>query len=144
MKAIQITLEEDLLRDLDADDYYLGLAVQVNSAHGAAASTVQRLWSDTGAMSYLPAMVQGRHEAEIGYRFETLRGGAMVIPFGGFAYSPSGAKSFRLGSRMKVGSRWMLSLQADRSQYGFRGPSYGLVLRGHLLPELPVRLPEER
>ena len=128
---------------LDPGPDYLGLAVQVNSSHGAAASTVQRLWSDAGAVSTLPAMVQGRHEAEIGYGFETLRGGAMVIPFSGFAYSPSGVKSFRLGSRMKVGSRWMLSLQADRSQYGFRGPSYGLVLRGHLLPELPVRLAPE-
>ena len=128
---------------LDPGPDYLGLAVQVNSAHGAAASTVQRLWSDTGAVSYLPAMVQGRHEAEIAYGFETLRGGAMVIPFSGFAYSPSGMKSFRLGSRMKVGSRWMLSLRGDRSNYAFHGPSYGLVLRGHLFPEQPVRLAPE-
>ena len=128
---------------LDPGPDYLGLAVQVNSAHGAAASTVQRLWSDTGAVNYFPGTVRGRHEAEIGYGFETLRGGAMVIPFSGFVYSPSGTKSFRLGSRMKVGSRWMLSLRADRSQYAFWGPSYGLVLRGHLLPELPVRLAPE-
>ena len=125
---------------LDPGPDYLGLAVQVNSAHGAAASTVQRLWSDTGAVNYFPGAVRGRHEAEIGYGFETLRGGAMVIPFSGFVYSPSGTKSFRLGSRMKVGSRWMLSLQGDRSSYAFHGPSYGLVLRGHLFPELPVRL----
>ena len=128
---------------LDPGPDYLGLAVQVNSAHGAAASTVQRLWSDTGAVNYFPGTVRGRHEAEIGYGFETLRGGAMVIPFSGFVYSPSGTKSFRLGSRLKVGSRWMLSLQADRSRYAFYGPSYGVVLRGHLLPELPVRLAPE-
>ena len=128
---------------LDPGPDYLGLAVQVNSAHGAAASTVQRLWSDTGAVNYFPGAVSGRHEAEIGYGFETLRGGAMVIPFSGFAYSPSGTKSFRLGSRMKVGSRWMLSLQADRSSYAFHGPSYGLFLRGHLFPERPVRLAPE-
>ena len=128
---------------LDPGPDYLGLAIQVNSAHGAAASTVQRLWSDTSAVSQFPGMVRGRHEAEIGYGFETLRGGAMVIPFSGFVYSPSGTKSFRLGSRMKVGSRWMLSLQADRSRYAFYGPSYGVVLRGHLLPELPVRLAPE-
>ncbi len=66
---------------LDPGPDYLGLAVQVNSAHGAAASTVQRLWSDTGAVNYFPGAVSGRHEAEIGYGFETLRGGAMVIPF---------------------------------------------------------------
>ena len=128
---------------LDPGPDYLGLAVQVNSAHGAAASTVQRLWSDTGAVNYFPGAVRGRHEAEIGYGFETLRGGAMVIPFSGFVYSPSGTKSFRLGSRMKVGSRWMLSLQGDRSSYAFHGPLYGLVLRGHLFPEQPVRLAPE-
>ena len=89
-------------------------------------------------------MAQGRHEAEVGYGFRALRGGAMVIPFSGFAYSPSGANSFRLGSRVRLGSRWMLSLEADRNRYGFREPWYGVVLRGHLLPELPVRLtPEE-
>ena len=115
---------------LDPGPDYLGLAIQINSSHGAAASSVQRLWSDPGAVSYLPGMVQGRHEAEIGYGFETLRGGAMVIPFSGFAYSPSGANSFRLGSRLRLGSRWILSLQADRNQYGFREPWYGVVLRG--------------
>ena len=127
---------------LDPGPDYLGLAVQVNSAHGAAASTVQRLWSDTGAVNYFPGAVRGRHEAEIGYGFETLRGGAMVIPFGGFVYSPSGTKSFRLGSRIKVGSRWMLSLQADRSRYVFHGPSYGVVVRGHLLSEIRPVAPE--
>ena len=44
---------------------------------------------------------------------------------------------------MRLGSRWMLSLQADRNRYGFRDPWYGLVLRGHLLPERPVRLKPE-
>lgn len=126
---------------LDPGPDYLGLAVQMNSAHGAAASTVQRLWSDTSAAAYFPATVQGRHEAEIGYGFKALRGGAMVIPFSGFAYSPSGAKSFRLGSRVKLGSRWMLSLQADRSRYTFFGPSYGVVLRGQLLPEIRASHP---
>ena len=79
---------------LDPGPDYLGLAVQVNSAHGAAASTVQRLWSDTGAVNYFRGAVRGRHEAEIGYGFETLRGGAMVIPFSGFVYSPSGNEEF--------------------------------------------------
>ena len=127
---------------LDPGPDYLGLAVQVNSAHGAAASTVQRLWSDTGAVDYFPGAVRGRHEAEIGYGFETLRGGAMVIPFSGFVYSPSGTKSFRLGSRIKVGSRWMLSLQGDRINYAFHGPSYGVVVRGHLLSEIRPVAPE--
>ena len=89
---------------------YEGLAIQINSSRGAAASTVQRLWSDPGAVTYFPGMTQGRHEAEVGYGFRALRGGAMVIPFSGFAYSPSGANSFRLGSRVRLGSRWMLSL----------------------------------
>ena len=120
---------------LDPGPDYEGLAVQINSSHGAAASTVQRLWSDPGTVTLSPGMLQGRHEAEVGYGFRALRGGAMVIPFSGFAYSPSGAKSFRLGSRLRLGSRWVLSLQADRNRYGFREPWYGVVLRGHLLPE---------
>ena len=120
---------------LDPGPDYLGLAIQINSSQGAAASSVQRMWSDPGAVTYFPGMAQGRHEAEVGYGFRALRGGAMVIPFSGFAYSPSGANSFRLGSRLRIGSRWILSLQADRNRYGFRDPWYGLVLRGHLLPE---------
>ena len=67
----------------------------------------------------------------------------MVIPFSGFAYSPSGANSFRLGSRVRLGSRWMLSLEADRNRYGLRDPWYGVVLRGHLLPERWMRLTPE-
>ena len=123
---------------LDPGPDYEGLALQINSSRGAAASSVQRLWSDTGAVTYFPGMAQGRHEAEVGYGFRALRGGAMVIPFSGFAYSPSGGNSFRLGSRLRLGSRWILSLQADRNQYGFREPWYGVVLRGHLLPELRI------
>ena len=124
---------------LDPGPDYLGLAIQINSSQGAAASSVQRMWSDPGAVTYFPGMAQGRHEAEVGYGFRALRGGAMVIPFSGFAYSPSGANSFRVGSRVRLGSRWMLSLQADRNRYGFRDPWYGLVLRGHLLPERWMR-----
>ena len=120
---------------LDPGPNYEGLAVQINSSHGVAASSVQRRWSDPGAVTTFPGMAQGRHEAEVGYGFRMLRGGAMVIPFSGFAYSPSGANSFRLGSRVRLGSRWMLSLQADRNRDGFREPWYGVVLRGHLLPE---------
>ncbi len=127
---------------LDPGPDYLGLAVRLHSVHGAAASTVQHLWSDTSAVNHFPGMLQGRHEAEIGYGFETLRGGAMVIPFSGFVYSPSGTRSFRFGSRMRVGARWALSLQADRSRYAFHGPSYGLVLRGHLLPEVRAVAPD--
>ena len=126
---------------LDPGPDYEGLAVQINSSHGAAASSVQRMWSDPGAVTYFPGMTQGRHEAEVGYGFRALRGGAMVIPFSGFAYSPSGANSFRLGSRVRLGSRWMLSLQADRNRYGFREPWYGVVVRGHLLPERRVARP---
>ena len=124
---------------LDPGPDYLGLAIQINSSQGAAASSVQRMWSDPGAVTYFPGMAQGRHEAEVGYGFRALRGGVMVIPFSGFAYSPSGANSFRLGSRVRLGSRWMLSLQADRNRYGFRDPWYGLVLRGHLLSERWMR-----
>ena len=124
---------------LDPGPDYLGLAIQINSSQGAAASSVQRMWSDPGAATYFPGMAQGRHEAEVGYGFRALRGGAMVIPFSGFAYSPSGANSFRLGSRVRLGSRWMLSLEADRNRYGFRDPWYGVVLRGHLLPERWMR-----
>ena len=124
---------------LDPGPDYLGLAIQINSSQGAAASSVQRMWSDAGAVTYFPGMAQGRHEAEVGYGFRALRGGAMVIPFSGFAYSPSGANSFRLGSRVRLGSRWMLSLQADRNRYGLRDPWYGVVLRGHLLPERWMR-----
>ena len=123
---------------LDPGPDYLGLAVQVNSSHGAAASSVQRLWSDTSPVSYFPGMVQGRHEAEVGYGFRAPGGGALVIPFSGVAYSPSGAKRVRGGSRLRIGSRWMLSLEADRSQYGLRDPWYGLVVRAQLLPALRV------
>ena len=123
---------------LDPGPDYEGLAIQINSSRGAAASTVQRLWSDPGAVTYYPEMAQGRHEAEVGYGFRALRGGALVIPFSGFAYSPSGANSFRLGGRVRLGSRWILSLQADRNRYGFREPWYGVVLRGHLLPEFRI------
>ena len=126
---------------LDPGPDYEGLAIRINSSRGAAASTVQRLWSDPGAVTYFPGMTQGRHEAEVGYGFRALRGGAMVIPFSGFAYSPSGANSVRVGSRVRLGSRWMLSLQADRNRYGFREPWYGVVLRGHLLPERRVARP---
>ena len=123
---------------LDPGPDYRGLAVQINSSHGVATSSVQRLWSDPGAVAYFPGMARGRHEAEVGYGFRALQGGAMVIPFSGVVYSPSGAKSVRVGSRLRVGSRWMLSLQADRSQYGLFDPWYGVVLRGHLLPEMRV------
>ena len=124
---------------LDPGPDYEGLALQINSSRGAAASTVNQLWSDPGAVSYFPGMARDRHEAEVGYGFRTLRGGALVIPFSGFAYSPSGANSFRLGGRVRLGSRWMLSLQADRNRYGLRDPWYGLVLRGRLLPEFRAR-----
>ena len=53
---------------LDPGPDYEGLAIQINSSRGAAASTVQRLWSDPGAVTYYPGMTQGRHEAEVGLR----------------------------------------------------------------------------
>ena len=123
---------------LDPGPDYEGLAIQINSSRGAAASTVQRLWSDPGAVTYYPEMAQGRHEAEVGYGFRALRGGAMVIPFSGFAYSPSGPTASGWGAGVRLGSRWILSLQADRNRYGFREPWYGVVLRGHLLPEFRI------
>ena len=117
---------------LDPGPDYRGLALRIDSAHGRAASTVQQLWSDAGAVALFPGTARGRHEAELGYGFTTLRGGVTVIPFGGVAFSP-GARSVRVGSRLQVSSRWMLSLQADRSEYGLVAPAYGVLLRGHLI-----------
>ena len=83
MKAIQITFEEDLLRDLDADERVklIGRSALLRQLareylrrererriDGQVRPGLRRQRSDPGAVNYFPGMAQGRHGGGGGVR----------------------------------------------------------------------------
>ena len=95
-----------------------GLALDVNSSWGTAASGVARLWALPDASELVAgervvaAGTAGRLDAEVGYGVGA--GDAVVTPYAGFTLTDGGDRAYRLGSRVSLGSFVSLSLEADR------------------------------
>ena len=113
-----------------------GLALDVNSSWGTAASGVARLWalqdaSDLANDRAVATVPAGRLDAELGYGVGA--GDAVVTPYAGFTLDDRGDRAYRLGSRVSLGPSVSLSLEADgRERVGVHGvaPDMGVTLSG--------------
>ena len=114
-----------------------GLALDVNSSWGNAASGVARLWALPDASeladdrAVATTVTAGRLDAEIGYGLGA--GDAVVTPYAGFTLDEGGDRAYRLGSRLSLGPSFSLSLEADRRErVGVEGvaPDMGVTLNG--------------
>ena len=113
-----------------------GLALDVNSSWGTAASGVARLWalpdaSELAGDRAVATVTAGRLDAELGYGLGA--GDAVVTPYAGFTLDEGGDRAYRLGSRVSLGPSFSLSLEADRRErVGVQGvaPDMGVTLSG--------------
>ena len=114
-----------------------GLALDVNSSWGNAASGVARLWALPDASelandrAVATTVTAGRLDAELGYGLSA--GDAVVTPYAGFTLDEGGDRTYRLGSRLSLGPSFSLSLEADRRErVGVEGvaPDMGVTLNG--------------
>ena len=116
-----------------------GLSLSLAPAWGDTASGVERLWDqdvaelatdDTAANDSRP---QGRLEAELGYGLSALGGHGLLTPYGGVSLVGEGAQSYRLGSRLEIGSAVTLGLEGERRERGSdAGVDHGMMLRGQV------------
>ena len=114
-----------------------GLALDVNSSWGTAASGVARLWALPGAReladerAVAATVTAGRLDAEIRYGLGA--DDAVVTPYAGLTLDEGGDRAYRLGSRLSLGPSFSLSLEADRRERaGVEGvaPDMGVTLNG--------------
>ena len=106
--------------------------ISLSQTWGEPASGVQQLWND--GLSDLAARdpLAGRLDLEVGYGFATLRERGALTPFGALSMGSDGARSYRVGSRLVLGSMGYLSLEAERREYASTPTHHAVMLRGIL------------
>ena len=111
------------------------------STWGDTASGVDRLWdrdlaaltADEDDRAADDGRPQGRLEAELGYGLSALGGHGLLTPYGGVSLVGEGAQSYRLGSRLEIGSAVTLGLEGERRERGSDGAvDHGVMLRGQV------------
>ena len=98
---------------------------------GDTASGVDRLW-DRGVAA--PAtggdFPQMQMDSEIGYGYGAFGGRGLLTPYGGLSLAGGGGLTYRLGSRIGIGTRFDFDLKGERNEpAGDTAPEHSIVLR---------------
>ncbi len=118
---------------LGPDESGRGLSLWLRPSWGAASSGVERLWSlrDAADLTANDEFDQtGRLDAELGYGVAGPDGVGVVTPYAGFGLSEAGDRSWRLGTRWKLGQDATLELEGTRREPADDdAPTHGVMLR---------------
>ena len=110
-----------------------GLSLRAGSSAGAAASGVDRMWSQRPAAGPSGSGDSGAgagFEAEVGYGLDAM--GGLLTPYTGLSVSEAGG-TYRVGGRFRLGERLTMSLEGERREKDGGGePVHGVTLRGSL------------
>ena len=93
---------------------------------------MQQLWED--GLSDLDGLepVEGRLDLEVGYGFSVFREQGALAPFAALSLGNDDARSYRVGSRLVLGSMGALSLEAERREFASTPNHHAVILRGIL------------
>ena len=110
-----------------------GLSFSLGPAWGETESGVRRLWEE-GAAGLMESddAPAARLGAEIGYGLPALGGQSVLTPYGGLTLAGGGARHYRLGMRLDLGSAAAMGIEAERRENGAAAPDHGVMLRGQL------------
>ena len=114
-----------------------GFAASVVPAWGTAASSVERLWGQSGATGLVPAdalttAAAGRLEAELGYGLAALKGRGLLTPYARVALTEGADQAWHLGTRLALAESLSLSVEASRRQRQGDVEAHELALRANL------------
>ena len=113
-----------------------GLALRVEPSWGVAGSGAGRLWALPDAASLAPAAAQqspgARLAAELSYGLDAPGGRGVVTPYAGVTLAADGARTWRLGTRVRVDSALDLSLEAARRDLAAATAQHTLAIAASL------------
>ena len=121
---------------LSSDPGGRGPALAINSSAGTHANDVQRPWgADATSILALPdtAAPSGQLDAELGYGVgvDVFGSDALLTPYAGVS-AATGAQTYRMGVRAKLGPSLSVSLEGERRESPGAVPAHGVTLRGSL------------
>ena len=97
-----------------------GLALKVEPTWGVAGSGAGRLWALPDAASLAPAAAQpspgARLAAELSYGLDAPGAAGALTPYAGVALAADGARTWRLGTRLRLDSGLAVSLKGTRAE----------------------------
>ena len=97
-----------------------GLALSVAPSWGVAGSGAGRLWALPDAASLAPAAAQpapgARLAAELSYGLDAPGAAGALTPYAGVALAAGGARTWRLGTRLRLDSGLAVSLEGTRAE----------------------------
>ena len=103
---------------------------------GVASSGAGRLWALPDAASLAPAAAQpapgARLAAEFSYGLDAPGGAGAVTPYAGVTLAADGARTWRLGTRLRLQPALDLSLQATRRDLAAAAAQHTLALAASL------------
>ena len=108
-----------------------GLSFSLAPSWGDTATGVDRLW-DRGVAA--PAtgddFPQMQMDSEFGYGYGAFGGRGLLTPYGGLSLAGGGGLTYRLGSRIEIGTRFDFDLKGERNEpAGDTAPEHSIVLR---------------
>ena len=112
-----------------------GLSLTLVPVLGQARGGANRLWSPADLRRLAGDAAGGsapRLEAEIGYGMGLESTPGVLTPFAGLVLSDAGARSWRLGARLRMGPDFTLNLGGSRRAGRGRAPDQSVTLRGAL------------
>ena len=108
-----------------------GLSFSMLPSYGETAGRVEELW-ERGSADARGGDSSFGLETEVGYGFAAFGGGGLLIPYGGVAPYHGDGRSYRLGSRLEVGSRLDLRLEGERLERDAGRSGHELILSGRM------------
>ena len=108
-----------------------GLSFSMLPSYGETAGRVEELW-ERGSADARGGDSSFGLETEVGYGFAAFGGGGLLIPYGGVAPYHGDGRSYRLGSRLEMGSRLDLRLEGERLERDAGRSGHELILSGRM------------
>ena len=108
-----------------------GLSFSMLPSYGETAGRVEELW-ERGSADARGGDSSFGLETEVGYGFAAFGGGGLLIPYGGVAPYHGDGRSYRLGSRLEMGSRLDLRLEGERMERDAGRSGHELILSGRM------------
>ena len=108
-----------------------GLSFSMLPSYGETAGRVEELW-ERGSADARGGDSSFGLETEVGYGFAAFGGGGLLIPYGGVAPYHGDGRSYRLGSRLEMGSRLDLRLEGERLERDAGWSGHELILSGRM------------
>ena len=103
--------------------------VSLSQTWGEPASGVQQLWEDGLSEPAAHDPLAARLDVEVGYGFRAFRGRGVLTPFGGLSLESDDARSYRVGGRLVLGSKGLLSLEAEHRESAPGPARHAVIVR---------------